>query len=112
MEIPREDIQYIKKKLALAPAVVILGARQVGKTTLALQLAKNSEKESLYLDMESNRDVAKLGDDAETFFEYHHDKLIVLDEIQTQPHLFSLLRFLGITSICHNVSPKKRDTAN
>jgi uncharacterized protein len=92
MEIIREDIQLIKKKLALAPAVVILGARQVGKTTLALQLARNLEEDYLYLDMESNRDVAKLGDDAETFFEYHHDKLLILDEIQTQPHLFSLLR--------------------
>jgi uncharacterized protein len=92
MEILREDIQLIKKKLALAPAVVILGARQVGKTTLALQLARNLEEDYLYLDMESNRDVAKLGDDAETFFEYHHDKLLILDEIQTQPHLFSLLR--------------------
>jgi uncharacterized protein len=92
MEILREDIQLIKKKLALAPAVVILGARQVGKTTLALQLARNLEEDYLYLDMESNRDVAKLGDDAETFFEYHHDKLLILDEIQTQPHLFLLLR--------------------
>lgn len=92
MEIQREDIQLIKKKLELAPAVVMLGARQVGKTTLALQIAKNQTKPFLYLDMESRRDVAKLGDDPETFFEYHQDKLIVIDEIQAQPHLFSLLR--------------------
>lgn len=100
MEILREDIGIINKKLDLAPAVVILGARQVGKTTLALQLAKSRAKAFIYLDLESNRDVAKLGDDPETFFEYHQDKLIILDEIQTQPRLFSLLR---------SVIDKKRD---
>jgi uncharacterized protein len=101
MEIQREDLQLIEKKLKLAPAVFILGARQVGKTTLALQLAKSHNKPWLYLDMESRRDVAKLGDDPETFFEYHQDKLLILDEIQAQPHLFALLR---------SVIDKKRDS--
>lgn len=100
MKIIREDIHIIEKKLELAPAVVILGPRQVGKTTLALQVANRRNKEYLYLDLESYRDVSKLGDDSETFFEYHHDKLIILDEIQTQPHLFALLR---------SVIDKKRD---
>ena len=100
MEIIREDIQLIEKKLGLAPAVVILGPRQVGKTTLALQVAKKRGKPFLYLDLESRRDVAKLGDDAETFLEYHNDKLIILDEIQAQPHLFALLR---------SIIDKKRD---
>ena len=92
MEIVREDIKIIARKLDSSPAVVILGPRQVGKTTLALQLAGSRNMAFIYLDLESNRDVSKLGDDAETFFEYHHDKLIILDEIQTQPHLFALLR--------------------
>ena len=92
MEIIRNDINVINYKLDISPAVVILGARQVGKTTLALQVAKSRNKDFLYLDLESNRDVSKLGDDPETFIEYHQDKLIILDEIQTQPHLFSLLR--------------------
>lgn len=100
MEIIREDIGIVNKKLDFAPAVVILGARQVGKTTLALQLAKRRNKAFLYLDMESHRDVSKLGDDAEMFFEYHQDKLIILDEIQAQPQLFPLLR---------SVIDKKRD---
>lgn len=94
MEILRKDINTINDKLDITPAVVILGARQVGKTTLALQVAKSRNKDFLYLDLESNRDVSKLGDDPETFIEYHQDKLIILDEIQTQPHLFSLLRSL------------------
>lgn len=92
MEIARTDTQVIGKKLKLAPAVVILGPRQVGKTTLALQLAKSTTDEYLYLDMESYRDVVRLGDDPETFLDYHTDKLIIIDEIQTQPYLFSLLR--------------------
>lgn len=92
MEILREDIGLIKNKLESVPAVVILGPRQVGKTTLALQLAKNIGKPYLYLDMESRRDIAKLGEDAETFFEYHQDKLLIIDEIQAQPQLFALLR--------------------
>jgi predicted AAA+ superfamily ATPase len=92
MEISREDLVLIKDKLEMFPAVVILGPRQVGKTSLALQLAKSLGKPYLYLDMESQRDIAKLGEDAETFFEYHQDKLLILDEIQAQPQLFALLR--------------------
>jgi uncharacterized protein len=67
MEIVREDIKIIARKLDSSPAVVILGPRQVGKTTLALQLAGSRNMAFIYLDLESNRDVSKLGDDAETF---------------------------------------------
>ena len=92
MEILRDDIQLLKNKLEMAPAVVILGPRQVGKTTLALQMAKMRSDPYLYLDLESPRDVAKLGEDPETFFSHHQDKLIILDEVQSQPHLFAVLR--------------------
>ena len=79
-------------KLNDFPAVVLLGARQVGKTTIAKKIAELSNKEFIYLDLESIKDVNKLNDDPETFFAYHEDKLIILDEIQTQPYLFSVLR--------------------
>lgn len=92
MEILRADIQLLQNKLDMAPAVVILGPRQVGKTTLAMQVAKTRPDTYLYLDMESPRDVAKLGEDAETFFSHHQDKLVILDEVQAQPHLFAVLR--------------------
>jgi uncharacterized protein len=92
MEILRADVQLLQNKLEMAPAVVILGPRQVGKTTLALQVAKTRPETYLYLDMESPRDVAKLGEDPETFFSYHQDKLVILDEVQAQPHLFAVLR--------------------
>ncbi|MDX9943086.1 MAG: ATP-binding protein [Bacteroidales bacterium] len=92
MEVRREDIAVIQTRLDQFPAVVILGPRQVGKTTLALQIGKNWKKPFVYLDLESSRDVAKLGDDPETFFDHHQDKLVILDEIQSQPHLFAILR--------------------
>lgn len=92
MDIIRQAIPNIQEKLKLAPAVAILGSRQVGKTTIALQLADALKKPFLYLDLESSRDLAKLANDPESFFEYHQDKLIILDEVQTMPKLFPLLR--------------------
>ncbi|MCH8557199.1 MAG: ATP-binding protein [Balneolia bacterium] len=73
------------------PVVAITGARQVGKTTLAMQIAEKRQKEALYLDMESPRDLAKL-QEPELFFEQNADKLVVLDEIQHLPELFPVLR--------------------
>lgn len=77
------------------PAVVLLGPRQVGKTTLARQfvdaLNRDTPDRALYLDLElaSGR---RLLDDAESFFVAHHGRLIVLDEVQRLPELFATLR--------------------
>ncbi|MCF8360579.1 MAG: ATP-binding protein [Prolixibacteraceae bacterium] len=90
----RTDFETLQKKIDRSPAVVILGPRQVGKTTLALQVAKKRDSSSLYLDLESPRDLAKFGEDAETFLKYHQNKLIILDEIQSQPYLFPIIRSL------------------
>jgi predicted AAA+ superfamily ATPase len=77
--------------LAEAPAVALLGPRQVGKTTLALALAE--ARPSLYLDLESEADRAKLSE-AELYLSRHADKLVILDEIQRAPKLFQSLRGL------------------
>lgn len=74
-----------------APAVALLGPRQVGKTTLALELAKT--RPSIYLDLESERDRAKLGQ-AELYLSDHLDKLVILDEVHRAPGLFMVLRGL------------------
>ena len=71
------------------PAVAILGPRQVGKTTLALEVAKT--RDSIYLDLESPQDQAKLQDPL-AYLSLHQDKLVILDEIQRQPELFQTLR--------------------
>ena len=60
------------------PAVAILGPRQIGKTTLALEIAKT--RESVYLDLESPQDLAKLQDPI-SYFSIHQGKLIILDEV-------------------------------
>ena len=76
--------------LAEFPAVALLGPLQVGKTTASLALVQTLA-ETIYLDLESPRDAAKLHD-PESFFALHADKLIVLDEVQRQPGLFAVLR--------------------
>ena len=87
--IKREKQLAIRELLAAFPAVVLLGPRQVGKTTLALELAKKYE--SIYLDLESEEDRAKL-DNPAYYFADHTDKLIILDEVQRIPELFQELR--------------------
>lgn len=77
--------------LDLFPAVALLGPRQVGKTTLALEIA--SSLDSIYLDLESEADKAKLTD-AELFLERVEDKLVILDEVHRLPNLFQALRSL------------------
>ncbi|MEM7589365.1 MAG: ATP-binding protein [Myxococcota bacterium] len=81
----------LEKRIAQVPAVALLGARQVGKTTLAKTVAKGMD--SIYLDLEAPNDLLKLRDPA-GFLDNHSDKLVILDEIQQAPDLFMLLRGL------------------
>lgn len=92
MKIQRADIDTLIKKLSISPGVAILGARQVGKTTLALQAAEMLEKPFVYLDLESGQDLAKISDDPESYFDFHKEKLVIIDEIQAYPILFTRLR--------------------
>lgn len=84
-------ITDLRERLTEAPAVALLGPRQVGKTTLALQVAE--AQPSLYLDLESESDLARLRE-PELYLEQHADKLVILDEIQRVPDLFQTLRGL------------------
>jgi len=88
MFIQREkDISEIKQLLDLFPVVALLGARQCGKTTLAQQFSFDH-----YFDLENPRDLARL-DQPQLTLE-NLEGLIVIDEIQRAPHLFTLLRHL------------------
>ena len=80
----------IQDFLGWSPAVGILGARQVGKTTLAKAFADNPET-GIYLDLDSPQAQARLGN-ASAFFEANRHRLVVLDEIQNQPEILQLLR--------------------
>lgn len=73
------------------PAVALIGARQVGKTTLARLLAREVVRKSVYLDLERPSDRAKLTD-PELFLRAHRDALVVLDEVHRVPDLFPVLR--------------------
>jgi len=85
----RRIYSEVSQRLEDIPAVAILGPRQAGKKTLALQLADH--RPSLYLDLQLDTDRAKL-DDPASYLSEHSDKLIVLDEIHRVPELFSTLR--------------------
>ena len=59
MMIKRNLEETLVKALQNMPVVVLLGARQVGKTTLALSIAAELiQKESVYLDLELDSDLA------------------------------------------------------
>lgn len=73
------------------PAAAILGPRQIGKTTLAQQIAARTKPSPVYLDLENPIDLAKL-DDPGQYFQTRTDRLIILDEIQRTPGLFQVLR--------------------
>jgi len=72
------------------PAVVLLGPRQAGKTTLAFA-EKEVSPNALYLDLELPSAQRQL-DDAESFFLAHPNQLVILDEVQRLPNLFTVLR--------------------
>ena len=76
--------------LAQFPAVVLLGPRQAGKTTLAFE-AKSQHPNAYYLDLELPSAQRQL-DDPEAFLQAHRHQLVVLDEVQRQPELFAVLR--------------------
>jgi len=89
--IARRACSKLNELLGRFPAVVLLGPRQVGKTTLARQCA--AEKGGIYLDLESQRDLHKLSD-PEDYLSQREDRLVILDEIQRVPELFPSLRGL------------------
>lgn len=91
LELSREIGPIIEKRLRKNPVVALLGARQVGKSTLAKQIIKKY-KDSIYLDLEKRSDRQKIETDTELFLKMNCDKLICLDEIQLLPEIFSSLR--------------------
>jgi uncharacterized protein len=87
--------RFLKDKitdaLASSPAVALLGPRQVGKTTLALEIGEKCN--ALYLDLESEQDLAKLAQ-PELYLGDHQDRLVIIDEVHRAPGLFPVLRGL------------------
>lgn len=89
--IKRRVLGKIEAALNRQAAVAIIGPRQVGKTTLALELTET--RPAMYLDLESRPDRERLRE-PELFLALHEDKLVILDEIHRIPELFQTLRGL------------------
>jgi len=80
--------------LTTMPVVALLGPRQVGKTTLALEIANNKlNKDVVYIDLERDSDLGRLNE-PETYLQRFANKLLIIDEVQRKPDLFRTLRSL------------------
>jgi predicted AAA+ superfamily ATPase len=85
----RKTQQFVQSSLESQAAVVLLGPRQVGKTTLALDIA--SERPSVYLDLEREAD-RQILTEPDLYLDEQAGKLVILDEVQQMPDLFRTLR--------------------
>lgn len=85
----RKTQQFVQSSLESQAAVVLLGPRQVGKTTLALDIA--SERPSVYLDLEREAD-RQILTEPDLYLDEQAGKLVILDEVQQMPDLFKTLR--------------------
>ena len=83
----------LERLLARARVVALLGARQVGKTTLAREIARRRKGPTHIFDLESSADVARLSDPLLTLAPLRG--LVVIDEVQRRPDLFPSLRVLA-----------------
>ena len=91
--IPRvSHVRALRELLRSFPVVAVLGARQVGKTTLARQLVARLGGPSTTFDLESAEDVARLEDPLLALRGLRG--LVVLDEVQRRPEIFPALRVL------------------
>ena len=86
-------VAVVRQLLSEQPVVALLGARQVGKTTLARQVARTYGADVEYFDLESSRDLAKLADPLLALESLRG--LVVLDEVQRRPDIFPTLRVLA-----------------
>jgi hypothetical protein len=88
----KEHLRRLRTLMREFPVVAILGARQVGKTTLARQLGERHRGRVTYFDLESAEDLARLADPMLALRPL--TGLVVLDEVQRRSDLFTQLRVL------------------
>ncbi|MEL6206654.1 MAG: ATP-binding protein [Pseudomonadota bacterium] len=87
--ITRNHLERLTQALDAQAGVVLLGPRQVGKTTLAQDIAE--AREAVYLDMERNAD-RQILEEPDLYLDDQMGKLVVIDEVQLMPGLFGALR--------------------
>ena len=89
--IPRRALLELQRRLSAFAAVALLGPRQIGKTTLARQLAEQWPGGAVYLDLERPADVRRLTD-PDLFLRSQAPRLVILDKVHRMPALFQVLR--------------------
>ena len=88
----KQEVEAVQKLLRRYPVVGMIGARQVGKTTLARLLIGKTKGPSSYFDLENPEDLARIADPMLALKGL--EGLVIIDEIQRQPNLFAILRVL------------------
>lgn len=86
--------EHVIDQISYFPAVVIVGPRQVGKTTLVKTAQDRLPRPSVYVDLEVPSQRARLDPDPEVYLSNRPDQTVILDEVQQLPELFPLLRGL------------------
>ena len=87
--ITRNHLERLTQALDAQAGVVLLGPRQVGKTTLAQDIAET--RDAVYLDMERSAD-RQILEVPDLYLDDQMGKLVVIDEVQLMPGLFGALR--------------------
>lgn len=87
--ITRNHLERLTQALDAQAGVVLLGPRQVGKTTLAQDIAE--ARDAVYLDMERTAD-RQILEEPDLYLDDQMGKLVVIDEVQLMPGLFGALR--------------------
>ena len=90
--IVRNIQKHLQDVIASFPAVMLYGPRQIGKTTLAKQIAASGGKNFHYFDLEKDNDLFVFKNNAFDFLDNLKDDLVIIDEVQTYPPLLSVLR--------------------
>ncbi len=88
----QREIETLGKRLKQHPVVGIVGARQVGKTTLARSFIPTIGRPVSYFDLENPEDLARFADPMLALKDLKG--LVVIDEVQRVPELFPVLRVL------------------
>src|SRR5437899_2006805 len=89
----RHEEVTLKRLLRQSPVVAILGARQVGKSTLARHVADQIRDPVAYFDLENPDDQARLREPMLALQDLRG--LVIVDEVQRRPELFPILRVLA-----------------
>ena len=79
----------LQEAIQRSPSVALMGPRQVGKTTIALNLSE--QMPAIYLDLENSLDALKV-QDIVAYHSENRNRLIILDEVQRIPEMFAPLR--------------------